>query len=240
MGGLFGLQLARVLLFGLFTYYAIEHPYGHHFTVGTPADSSTAFRGESVYRYFLRTAPQDYQTAWAIEKDRLDKLGLPTMTWRNRLIQGWLAEAALVLFVFAVSGFLGLFWFLVAVFNAHFGYKLGTYSQHYGIVRVPGSEIKAHHSWDSFNRVTNWFVDNIGRHSQHHLDLSASSGGSRTCMRRACRTTWATSRPLVLPSSRRCGIAPGHPCCSSGIGSMPHQRNAGWHTRPICAAVDPS
>lgn len=157
-------------LFGLFTYYAIEHPYGHHFTVGTPADSSTALRGESVYRYFLRTAPQDYQTAWAIEKDRLDKLGLPTMTWRNRLLQGWAAEAALVLFVFAVSGLMGLFWFLLAVFNAHFGYKLGTYSQHYGIVRVPGSEIKAHHSWDSFNRVTNWFVDNIGRHSQHHLD----------------------------------------------------------------------
>ena len=157
-------------LFGLFTYYAIEHPYGHHFTVGTPADSSTAFRGESVYRYFLRTAPQDYQTAWAIEKDRLDKLELPTLTWRNRLIQGWIAEAALVLFVFAAAGLMGLFWFLLAVFNAHFGYKLGTYSQHYGIVRVPGSEIKAHHSWDSFNRVTNWFVDNIGRHSQHHLD----------------------------------------------------------------------
>ena len=133
-------------------------------------DSSTALRGESVYTYFRRTTFQDYQTAWDIEKERLEKLDLPTFSVHNKLLHGWAAEIALLVFIVTVSGLLGLFWFLVAAFNTHFGYKIGTYGQHYGIVRVPGSEIKAHHSWDSFNRVTNWFVDNIGRHSQHHLE----------------------------------------------------------------------
>lgn len=157
-------------LFGLFTYYAIEHPHGHHLTVGTPVDSSTALRGENIYRYSLRTTPQDYTTAWAIERDRLARLGLPALHWRNRLLRGWGAELTLMVLITAVSGLLGLFWFLVSVLNAHFTYKLGTYGQHYGIVRVPDSQIRAHHSWDCYNRFTNWFVDGIGRHSQHHLE----------------------------------------------------------------------
>lgn len=153
----------------LFTYYAVEHPYGHHLSVGTPVDSSTALRGESIYTFYRRTALQDYQTAWEIEKDRLTKLGTPLWHPRNRLLQGWAAEIALLVLVTVVSGFFGLFWFMLAAFNTHFGYKLGVYGQHYGIVRVPNSEIKIHHSWDCYNRVTNWFVDGIGRHSQHHL-----------------------------------------------------------------------
>lgn len=157
-------------LFGLFTYYAVEHPYGHHLSVGTGRDSSTAFRGESVTRYFLRTTPQDYQVAWEIETERLNKIGVPVLSWRNRLLRGWAAEVALLGFVLALAGWVGLFWFLVAAFNAHFSYKLGTYAQHYGIIRIPGTPIGVHHSWTCNNRFTNWFSGNIGRHTDHHLE----------------------------------------------------------------------
>lgn len=156
--------------FGTFTYYAIEHPYGHHLSVGTDRDSSTALRGESLLRYFLRTTPQDYQVAWHIEAERLNKLGLNTLSPHNRLLRGWAAEAAIALFMLTVAGPLGLFWFLVAALHTHFAYKLGTYGQHYGIVRVPDSEIKIHHSWTCNNRFTNWFSGNIGRHADHHLE----------------------------------------------------------------------
>lgn len=156
--------------FGLFTYYAIEHPYGHHYTVGTDADSSTALRGENVLKYALRTTPQDYQVAWDIETNRLKKLGESPWSWRNRLLRGWAGEAAIALFMTVVAGPLGLFWFLVAGLNTHFAYKLGTYGQHYGIVRVPGTQIKVHHSWTCNNRLTNWLSDNIGRHTDHHLE----------------------------------------------------------------------
>ncbi len=156
--------------FGTFTYYAIEHPYGHHLTVGTDQDSSTALRGESVTRYFLRTTPHDYKLAWSIERDRLEKMGLPVMSHHNRLLRGWAGEAAIAIFVFWVSGLFGLFWFLLAAINTHYAYKLGTYGQHYGIVRVPGSEISVHHSWTCNNRLTNWISGNIGRHTDHHLE----------------------------------------------------------------------
>jgi len=156
--------------FATFSYYAIEHPYGHHLSVGTDRDSSTAFRGESVNRYFLRTMPQDYQVAWEIETGRLQKLGAPIWSLKNRLLRGWAGELAIAVFMLWISGLFGLFWFLIAALHTHFTYKLGTYAQHYGIVRVPGSEIKIHHSWTCNNRMTNWFSGNIGRHTDHHLE----------------------------------------------------------------------
>lgn len=156
--------------FGTFTYYAIEHPFGHHLSVGTDRDSSTALRGESVIRYFWRTTPHDYRVAWEIETERLHKRGLSDWSWHNRLLWGWAAESAIALFMLVVAGPVGLFWFFVAALHTHFAYKLGTYGQHYGIVRVPGSEIKVHHSWTCNNRFTNWFSGNIGRHADHHLE----------------------------------------------------------------------
>ena len=106
-----------------FTYYAIEHGPGHHITVATDDDSSTALRGESLYRYFLRTMPRDYRMAWDIETDRMRRLGLSKFSWKNRLLHGWAAEAALFLAVTWVSGFMGLLFFSLAalckaVYNA--------------------------------------------------------------------------------------------------------------------------
>jgi len=156
-------------LLAFFTYYAIEHPYGHHENVGTPVDSSTALRGESIYRYAVRTSRQDYDTAWEIEAKRLQTQGKQTWSWDNRLLRGYGAELLVLLFVLIATGPLAI-WFLFSVLNTHFVYKIGTYGQHYGIVRVPGSAILMHHSWDCANRFTYWVSDGIGRHSHHHLE----------------------------------------------------------------------
>lgn len=153
-----------------FTYYAIEHPQGHHYNVGTPADSSTALRGESVYRYFVRTTPQDYREAWRIEGERLQRLGHNPLSWRNRLLQGWVAEAFLVAMIYFIAGFSGLLLFLLSALVIHFGYKMGTYAQHFGICRVPGSDVKPHHIWDCANRVDHWLTAGTCRHAHHHLN----------------------------------------------------------------------
>ena len=154
---------------GLFSYYAVEHPFGHHLTAGTPKDSSTALRGESVAQFAKRTFKQDYQIAWEIEANRLDALGYDD-AWsiHNRLLRGYAAEIAVVIAVAATTGFLGLFFFSLAVLNGHWSYKLGVYGQHYGITRAPDERLTIHHSWGCTNRVTNWFVDGIGRHADHH------------------------------------------------------------------------
>ena len=155
-----------------FTYYAIEHAQGHHCTVATSDDSSTALRGESLYRYFLRTMPRDYRMAWDIESDRMRRMGLPTLSSRNRLLQGWLAEAVVFLGVAWAAGQVGFLLFALAALWTHFAYKLATYGQHYGITRVPGSEVKSHHAWDSANRLDFWLLAGGSRHMHHHLDGS--------------------------------------------------------------------
>lgn len=153
-----------------FTYYAIEHPLGHHETVGTPYDSSTALRGESVYGYFLRTSKHDYTAAWEIESERMRRLGKPVIHWQNRLLQGWAGEAALALAIVLVAGPMGLMWVLLAALGTHFAYKAGTYPQHYGITRVPGSTVKAHHAWDPAHRFDFWLSLGTVRHANHHVN----------------------------------------------------------------------
>ena len=161
--------LARAMgTLGLFSYYAVEHPYGHHLTAGTPQDSSTALRGESVAQFFKRTFKQDYEIVWEIEKKRLEAKGVDVWSFENKLLRGFAAEAALVISIAALTGFIGLFFFSLAVLNSHWTYKIGVYGQHYGLVREADQPIEIHHSWGCTNRVTNWLVDGIGRHADHH------------------------------------------------------------------------
>jgi len=102
-----------------FTYYAIEHAQGHHCTVATSDDSSTALRGESLYRYFLRTMPRDYRMAWDIESERMRRMGLQPLSWRNRLLQGWLAETVVFLGVAWAAGPVGFLLFALAALWTH-------------------------------------------------------------------------------------------------------------------------
>jgi len=152
----------------LFSYYAVEHPYGHHLTAATPRDSSTALRGEGIMEFTKRTLPQDYEIVWEIEEKRLTNLGLPVWSHHNRLLTGFVAEAAVVITVAALTGFIGLFFFTIGVIQSHLGYKAGVYLQHYGLVRDPDEPIEIRHSWGCTHKVTNWLTDGIGRHSDHH------------------------------------------------------------------------
>lgn len=165
----FSVFLSRLMgVLNLFSYYAVEHPYGHHITAATPYDSSTALRGESIGQFFKRTFKQDYEIVWEIEKKRLTKLGLPIWSRHNRLLAGLTAEALLVISVAALTGFIGLFFFALGIIQSHWGYKAGVYLQHYGLVRDPNEPIEIRHSWGCTYKITNWLSDGIGRHADHH------------------------------------------------------------------------
>ncbi|PCJ16318.1 MAG: hypothetical protein COB04_11210 [Gammaproteobacteria bacterium] len=165
----FSVFLSRLMgVLNLFSYYAVEHPYGHHITAATPYDSSTALRGESIGQFFKRTFKQDYEIVWEIEAKRLSKLDLPIWSHHNRLLTGLAAEAALVISLTALTGFLGLFFFTLGIIQSHWGYKAGVFLQHYGLVRDPNEPIEIRHSWGCTYKVTNWISDGIGRHSDHH------------------------------------------------------------------------
>ena len=51
------------------------------------------------------------------------------------------------------------------------------YVEHYGLVRNCAASgrperVKAHHSWNSAHRFSNWVLINLSRHSDHHASAS--------------------------------------------------------------------
>jgi alkane 1-monooxygenase len=164
------LLLARVLLaFCLDTPLAIEHVYGHHRTVGTPADPTTAPRGMSFWRYLPRSVLGGNRNAWRFEAARLARSGRSRWSRRNRVLTGSALSLLVPAAFYAIGGWLALLAFLAAAANGKIYIEAFNYIGHYGLVRVPGTPAAARHSWNSYRIVTNGLMFNLPRHSSHHL-----------------------------------------------------------------------
>src|SRR4249919_2419878 len=68
--------------------FKIEHLRGHHVHVSTPEDASSARFGQSLWNFLPRAMIRNTRNAWRLEAERLRKLGLPMLHWRNEMI-GW-------------------------------------------------------------------------------------------------------------------------------------------------------
>src|SRR5262249_29469806 len=81
----------------LYEHFYTEHIRGHHVRVGTREDPATARFGESFHRFYLRTVPAQFRSAWRLETARL---GDVDMKWydprllRSRVVHGLFAEGA--------------------------------------------------------------------------------------------------------------------------------------------------
>ncbi len=156
--------------FGMFSYFTIRHPYGHHNLVGTPADPSWARRGESFWHFRVRSVLGQYKMTWDLECKRLQRLHRPVFSWHNAALQGWAIEAAIAVMFFYVAGPLGLLAYLGIGLLAHTGLEGANYIEHQGLVRVPTEPFQARHAWDDAHRMTYWLVSAISRHAHHHSD----------------------------------------------------------------------
>lgn len=156
--------------FSLFTYFSVRHPYGHHNLIGTPADPSWAHRGESFYQFRMRSVPGQYKMTWDIEKQRLEKFGLPAFHYSNQALQGWAIEALVLAMFFYTGGILGVLAMVLIGLIAHTGLELANYIEHQGLCRVPTEPFQPRHAWDDAHRMTYWAVWAISRHSHHHHD----------------------------------------------------------------------
>jgi len=164
----------RVLLLGLaYSHYAVEHVRGHHRYVGTPRDPATARMGESFPLFWPRSVFGQIASAWRLEAERLAKLGRPALSLGNDFLRGAVLELVLFALLAWWLGPLGLGLFLLHVLVAVILLEGANYCEHYGLARreiAPGRyEPQAPwHAWDSYGRVTNWFIIELGRHSDHH------------------------------------------------------------------------
>ena len=157
----------------LYSHFRSEHLLVHHRYVGTPRDPVTARYNENFHRFFPRVLYQCRRSAFAAERDRLARLGLPWHHPRNPYWRYWALQLAHVILAILIGGLPGLGLFLFQAIVAVWYLELTNYVEHYGLTRkhLGGGKyesIKPHHSWNAAHRASNWLLINLQRHSDHH------------------------------------------------------------------------
>jgi alkane 1-monooxygenase len=173
----FEVFLGEVLLnLTSYTHFRIEHVFGHHRYVATPRDPATARFHESFYAFLPRSVAAQIASAWDLECRRLARAVKPAIGASNRML--WYASALAITYaaVAAFFGWIGVVFFAVQSVVAFSSLEVINYLEHYGLTRQARPDgsgyerVRPHHSWNSPHRVTNWFLINLARHSDHHAN----------------------------------------------------------------------
>ena len=157
----------------LYSHFRSEHLLVHHRYVGTPRDPVTARYNEGFHRYFPRVLWQQVISAWRAEGAMQAREGLRARHRRNPMYRYTAASLAFLLLAYLIGGWVGIGLFLVQAFVAVLHLEMTNYIEHYGLTRrhLGGGKyehVKPHHSWNANHRVSNWFLINLQRHSDHH------------------------------------------------------------------------
>ncbi|AXI04734.1 alkane 1-monooxygenase [Aquirhabdus parva] len=159
-------------------HFRVEHPYGHHKRVATPEDPASAQMGESFWRFLPRTVIGSFKSAIEIEKNRLARRGKTFWCLENELLQGWAMTAGLYSTLVAIFGRKVIPFIAI---QAVYGFSLLeviNYVEHYGLLRAKQNgkyeRTKPEHSWNSNKIVTNLFLYQLQRHSDHHAHPTRS------------------------------------------------------------------
>ena len=174
-------QISGGLLLSLVSYagFKIEHVYGHHVHVSTPEDASSSRYNQSLYQFLPNAYIHNFLNAWKLQKARLAKKGKTLLSKDNELIWYYLHS---VLVSVLLGGFFELlgsnFWIGVGVFFlqsfvAFTLLEIINYIEHYGLHRRKMStgkyeRVTPEHSWNSNYFLTNMFLFQLQRHSDHH------------------------------------------------------------------------
>jgi alkane 1-monooxygenase len=156
-------------------HFFIEHNRGHHVRVATPDDPASSRLGESFWAFWPRTVSGSFRNSWELEKRRLRRMNKRTWTPRNDVLNAWamtvvLWAALIVLFGAGIVPYL----LLQAVF-AFSLLEAVNYLEHYGLLResLPNGRyerVTPRHSWNNNHIVTNLFLYQLQRHSDHHAN----------------------------------------------------------------------
>jgi alkane 1-monooxygenase len=163
-----------------YMHFYIEHNRGHHVYVATPHDPATARKDENFYSFWLRSVFGSYAHAWELEKESLRRNNHKIFSLHNEML--WFAFLPVVLCILLTGTFsyiLQRFTWEIPVFFfaqsllAFSLLELINYVEHYGIMRkeiAPGKyeRVNPLHSWNASHLVSNFFLFQLQRHSDHH------------------------------------------------------------------------
>jgi alkane 1-monooxygenase len=156
-------------------HFYVEHNRGHHVRVATREDPASSRLGESFYAFWPRTVWGSLRSAWRLEAARFRIRGRSPWTLRNDVLNGWAMTLALFGVLVAVFGPVVLpFLALQAVFGFSL-LEVVNYLEHYGLARQRNAagryeKVDPRHSWNSDRTVTNVFLFQLQRHSDHHAN----------------------------------------------------------------------
>ncbi len=165
-----------------YMHFYIEHNRGHHVQVATPEDPATSRKNESFYKFWVRSVFVGYAHAWKLEIESLRRKGASPFGLQNQMI--WfailpVALCALLTFLFSyptgqVIWSIPVFFFAQSFF-AFTLLELVNYVEHYGIVRKQKDDgsyerVNPLHSWNSSHAMSNFFLFQLQRHSDHHAN----------------------------------------------------------------------
>lgn len=171
-------RLAQVLLAQVgYLHFFIEHNLGHHHRVATSSDPATSRLGESFFRFLPRTLWGSFAHAWALESGLRQKRGLPAVSLGHRVLVYCLVQLGLAAAIALVLGPAALLAFAVQAAIAVTLLELINYIEHYGLERHCDEQgrverVQPHHSWNAAERLTNYMLFNLQRHSDHHANAT--------------------------------------------------------------------
>lgn len=160
-----------------YPHFYIEHIRGHHKNVATDADPASAKKGEAVYTFLIKSVVLSYFSAWQLESERLRKKGRGFISVYNTMIylhagQFLLWGLIIHLYDLRVFGY-----YLAASVIGFTLLEIVNYIEHYGLVRVMTDsgrpeKVSPVHSWNSNNYISRWFLFELTRHADHHMNAS--------------------------------------------------------------------
>lgn len=178
--------MSQVLLLTVcYMHFFIEHNRGHHIHVATNEDPATARKGENFYRFFFRSVVMGWLHAWKIENDSRKRKKLRVWSIQNRMI---IYSVLPVIFCALLCGFAKwiepatsvtsvIIFFLVQSIIGFGLLELVNYVEHYGITRRKLNNgtyerVNPLHSWNTAYLISNLFLFQLQRHSDHHTYAS--------------------------------------------------------------------
>ncbi|MER6038659.1 alkane 1-monooxygenase [Streptomyces sp. NPDC001835] len=169
-------RLSRLALAqSCYGHFYVEHNHGHHVRVATPEDPASSRRGEGFWLFLPRTVTGSARSAWLLERRRLQRRGRPTWSRHNDVLTAWALSVALFSALGAVFGPVVLPWLLLQAVLGVGLLESVNYLEHYGLLRQRRSDgryerVTPRHSWNSDNTVSNLFLFQLQRHSDHHAN----------------------------------------------------------------------
>jgi alkane 1-monooxygenase len=156
-------------------HFFVEHNRGHHARVATAEDAASSRFGEPIYRFIARSVTGGLRSAWRIEAARLAKNGRSRWSLRSDLVNSWLLSFSLFALLAAWFGVVVLPWLIGQAVIGFCLLETVNYLEHYGLRRqkLPDGRyerVGPGHSWNSNTVVSNIFLFQLQRHSDHHAN----------------------------------------------------------------------